>query len=82
MQSTFDLDLDRINHCFLEDENNEMFTFNSDENWICNTGESTQYSDTFSNLIEEETINTSNFLISELKIEEKQLTNTTNNIKV
>ena len=79
---SFDFDLDSINHCFLEDKNNTMFTFNSDENWNCQTEESTQYSDTILGVIEEETNNTNNFFISELKIEEKQLTNIISNIKV
>lgn len=75
-------DLDSVNHCFFEDESNQMFNFNSDENWNCQTGESTKDSESFSSCFEEETYDTKFLLVSPIIIEEKQLTDIVNNIKV
>lgn len=78
---SFDLDL--VDQCFQENESNQMFTFNPEANWNCETEESTKDSVSFSNCFEEEeTYDTKFLLVSPITIEEKQLTDTVKNNKV
>ena len=55
------------------------FTFNSDENWNCQTEESTQYSDTILGVIEEETNNTSTSLTNKISEYSSKITEGVNN---